>query len=275
MIIDTHAHLWKNPRGLDEIAKSGKIEQIWLMHVSYYRGSVLKDLASGEEVLDVARRYPGLFIPFGYLDFAKGPDQVDRMKDQGFIGLKAIRPLKPYDDPSYFPLYERAAALNMPILFHVGIILKNTREEMTPNQSLGPTNMRPSMLDGIQAAFPDLPLIHGHMGLPWINELFESLYYYPRMYCSLCGYVDYRWLMDNLDRRLSAGNPGVETVCDRMMFATDTCYGRESRLEPTLRFAQFMEDFFAHVGRSYQWGAKVGTVLHDNARKILPGAQNR
>jgi predicted TIM-barrel fold metal-dependent hydrolase len=204
-IIDTHAHLWRDPQGLDRVAESGQIEQVWLMHVSYYQGSALKDLASDKEILEVARRYPGLFIPFGCIDFEADPGQIDRMKDQGFVGLKAIRPRLPYDDPAYLPIYERAAVLRMPILFHVGIILKNRREEMTPAQSLGPTNMRPSMLDGIAAAFPELPLIAGHMGLPWLNELFEALYYYPNIFCSLCGYVDYRWLMDNLDRRCSAG----------------------------------------------------------------------
>ena len=269
MIIDAHAHLWSKPKDLDKVAESGGIEQVWLMHISYYRASSLKDLASEQEMLEVARRYPGFFIPFGEIDFTKGPEQIDRMKDAGFVGLKAIRPPKPYDDPSFLPIYERAEANRMPVLFHVGIILKNTREEMTPAQSLGPTNMRPSMLDGIAAAFPKLPLIAGHMGLPWINELFEALYYYPKIYCALCGYVDYRWLMDNLDRRPQAGVEG-ETFCDRMMFATDYVYGREPHLLETLRFGQFMRDFFTHAGRSYQWGARIEFILHQNARKILP-----
>ncbi len=269
MFIDTHAHLWSKPQGLDALAESGKIEQVWLMQVSYYRGSDLKDLASEEEMLEVARRYPGFFIPFGYINFAQGPEQVDRMKEKGFVGLKAIRPLKPYDDPAYYAIYERAAILKMPILFHVGIILKNTREEMTPAQSLGPTNMRPSMLDGIAAAFPELPLIQGHMGFPWLNELFESLFYYPKIYCSLCGFVDYRWLIDHLDRRCQVPGDAVETVCDRMMFATDSCYGRPGMEDP-VRGAQFIEDFFQRAGRSYQWGGKAREVLRENARKILP-----
>jgi predicted TIM-barrel fold metal-dependent hydrolase len=272
MFIDTHAHLWSNPQGLDALVKSGEVEQVWLMHVDYYRKGILTELAADREILEVARRYPGFFIPFGCIDFSQGPDRIDRMREQGFIGLKAIRPLKPYDDPAYLPIYERAAALRMPVLFHVGIILRNTREEMTPAQSLGPTNMRPSMLDGIAAAFPDLPLIQGHMGFPWINELFESLYYYPRIYCALCGSVDYRWLIDNLDRRCRAKDKEevVETICDRMMFATDACYGRPNSEVP-LRRAQFIEDFFKHVGDSYQWGNKTKAVLRDNARKILPG----
>jgi len=272
MVIDTHAHLWKDPQGLDEVAESGVVGQVWLMEVPYYRGSTLKDLASPQEVLEVARRYPGLFIPFGFIDFSGPPEQVDRMKEQGYVGLKAIRPLLPYDDPSYLPIYERAAALDMPILFHVGIIMKNTREEMTPNQSLGPTNMRPSMLDGIAAAFPDLPLIAGHMGLPWLDELFEALYYYPRIYCSLCGYVDYRWLIDHLDRACASQGQVRETFCDRMMFATDCTYGRGSMVGQLRQSEVFMEQFFVRVGRSYQWGAKADAVLRGNAGKIIPAS---
>ena len=93
--IDTHAHLWKNPQGLDTLVKSDKIKQVWLMGLDYYRGSKLKDLASAQEILEVSRRYPGFFIPFGYIDFTKGPEQVDHMKEQGFVGLKAIRPIHP------------------------------------------------------------------------------------------------------------------------------------------------------------------------------------
>jgi len=247
MVIDTHAHLWNNPKGLDDLAESDTIKQIWIMDVPYYRGSSLKEMASSREILDVSKRYPGFFIPFGFVDYSKGPEQVDRLKDQGFVGLKAIRPLLPYDDPSYFPVYERAEALKMPILFHVGIILKNTREDMTPNQSLGPTNMRPSMLDGIAAAFPKLNLIAGHMGFPWLDELFEALYYYPQISCSVCGYIDYRWLIDHLDRRCGAGNESAETVCDRMMFATDRIYGREDDVRLTEHDACFMKQFFQKV----------------------------
>lgn len=273
MVIDTHAHLWKDPQDLDVLVASDTIRQVWLMEVPYYRGSLLRELASAEDLLEVSRRYPGFFIPFGFIDFSKGSEQVDRMKERGFMGLKAIRPLRPYDDPSYFPIYERAAHLNMPILFHVGIILKNTREEMTPDQSLGPTNMRPSMLDGIAAAFPDLPLIAGHMGFPWLDELFESLFYYPRIYCSLCGYIEYRWLIDHLDRRCATASTPTETLCDRMLFATDMTYGREGSVQRAEEFAHFMDQFFQHVGRTYLWGTKREAVLQGTARRIVPLGQ--
>lgn len=268
--IDTHAHLWKNPKGLDALVASEKIEQVWLMEISYYRGSTLKDLASADEILEVSRRYPGFFIPFGFVDFSLGPDQVDRMKERGFVGLKAIRPALPYDDPTYFPIYERAEALNMPLLFHVGIILKNTRDEMTPHQSIGPTNMRPSMLDAIAAAFPNLTVLAGHMGFPWLDELFETLYYYPNVYCTLCGHIDYRWLIDHLDRRCVTDDGKLETICERMLFATDHIYGRDEQArEKPERFANFIEDFILNAGTTHIWGTKGDKVLSETARKIM------
>jgi len=48
------------------------------------------------------------------------PDASDAIKAQreaGFVGLKAIFPAKPYDDPSYMAHYAQAAELGMPILF--------------------------------------------------------------------------------------------------------------------------------------------------------------
>ena len=129
--------------------------------------------------------------------------------------------------------------------------------------------MHPSMLDGIAAAFPNLPLIQGHMGFPWLDELFESLYYYPRIYCSLCGLIDYRWLIDHLDRRCGAGKDSIETLCDRMLFATDAVYGREGSVENAEHFARFIEQFFENVGRSYIWGSKAQAVMYGTARSIM------
>jgi len=273
MVIDSHAHLWADCEGLDEVAESEVIEQVWLMEIPYYRESVYKDLASRSDTLEIAKRYPGFFIPFGCIDFMKGPEQIDEMKELGFEGIKAIRPPKPYDDPSYLPIYERVDALKMPIVFHVGIIARNKPEDMTPAQSLGPTNMRPSMLDGIAAAFPDLKVIAGHIGFPWQNELLETLYFYPNTYCTLCGYIDYQWLISHLDRRCATEDGTMETICDRMLFASDTCYGRKRHNDFTARFADFMEMFFQFVGRTYQWGEKAESFLIGNAQKVFQSSK--
>jgi predicted TIM-barrel fold metal-dependent hydrolase len=48
------------------------------------------------------------------------PDAVDRFVEQGFRALKSISNSYPYDHDTYWPLYERADQLRLPILFHTG-----------------------------------------------------------------------------------------------------------------------------------------------------------
>ncbi len=267
-VIDTHAHLWMGEGAsakLDKMAEDGIISQAWVLAHECHKVTPTYRSALSEDVLEASKRYPGFIVPFGYLNWQKDADQIDRMKDAGFYGLKAIRPILNYDDESYYPLYERAEKLNMPILFHVGIIAKRTREFLTdPRYSPGPDRMKPAMLDTIAALFPDLKIIQGHMGVPWCNELFESLWYYPNIYCSVSGLIDWKWLIDNLDRRSELGVPFYR----KMMFATDYYYGN---LEPEFiyRSVFFMQEFFNQVGMTYCWGEHADDYMFKNALRFM------
>lgn len=265
--VDTHAHLIRNVDWalMDKIAGSGILEQAWLMHCPCVSGGI--PFAAEEEVLECAKRYPGMYIPFGFIDCTKGPSEVERLKEKGFTGLKAISPVRAYNDESFFPVYAKAEELGMPILFHVGIMAKGFWKSMDSPGFPGPCNMKPSMLDTIADAFPKLQLIQGHQGVPWINELWEALYYYPNISCSVCGLIDYQWLMDHLDDRDSSGT----AFNQRLMFGVDGLYGKAeywSNMEDT---ARFMEEFFARVGRTRSWGKCGKDFMKENALRL---AQN-
>ena len=264
--IDTHAHLVHNydPRHLDEVAESGLVKQVWLLPLNLYVPEF--EFAHDDEVLEVGKRYPGLFVPFGFIDYFKGAEQIDRMKEQGVAALKAIRPPRPYDDERYFPIYERAEALGMPVLFHVGIISHRTREQLLQPVKTGPGNMKPNMLDSIADAFPKLKLIQGHMGVPWVNELFESLFYYKNVSCTVTGLVDYDWLIHNLDRRTSFKEP----FSSRMMFACDGFYGRPEFWKRILELENFTRMFFREVGKTWHWGETEKEFMHGNAERLFP-----
>lgn len=264
--IDTHAHLRAayDPAELDKAAESSCLKQVWLMPIDCYAPSY--GFAGNDIVLEVAKRYPGFFIPFGFIDYTKGAEQIDRLKEAGFVGLKAIRPIEDYDSLKYFPIYERAEKLKMPILFHVGIISRKPQRDLTdPAISTGPTRMRPAMLDTIAAAFPDLKLLQGHMGIPWCNELFESLYYYPNISCSVSGLIDFKWLIENLDRCTEAKVPFAE----KMMFAVDAHYGAKNTYERVVENAKFFKMFFEKVGGTYRWGCHGEDYLYNNARRFI------
>lgn len=273
MVIDAHAHLSRKPdfKLLERVVRDGDLEQVWLLDL---HGCQLAthDFATPEEILAVAKAFPGVFIPFGYLDLRAAPDEIDRMKDKGFFGLKAYRPSQPYDATDYFKHYERAEALNMPILFHTGLIEKCSRHNLGPDLTCGPNNMKPSHLATIAAAFPKLTLIGGHVGYPWLEETAQNLYYYENIYHDLSGYrKEVEWFIRNLDRKCNDGVPG-RYFNDKILFATDAlCYGDEAEHGRLLKLIQFWSLFLEMVGGYYyRWGEpqEREKILRGNARKL-------
>ena len=107
-VINTHAHLWKghNFKYLDRMAEDGVITQVWIQAHECHRITPTYRSATSAHVLEASRRYPGFILPFGCLSWLKDASQVDRMRENGFSGMKAIRPIYAYDDERYFPLYE-------------------------------------------------------------------------------------------------------------------------------------------------------------------------
>lgn len=265
--IDTHAHLRSDydPHVFEKIQKDGIIRQLWMLAHECHVETPTYHPATTAQVLESARLFPGLILPFGYINWRKGAEQIEKLKEQGCFGLKAIRPIYDYNDLRYFPIYEAAEKLDMPILFHTGIIARRRREELTdPELCTGPDKMRPSFIDSIAAAFPQLKLIHGHMGVPWCNELFESLWYYTNVRASVSGLIDWKWLIENLDCRTETGVPFHQ----KMMFSTDSYYGGDN-LEYTYRKINFTREFFDRVGMTYCWGNAKEDFMHGNAERFL------
>lgn len=262
--VDTHAHLIHDVDWhlMDEIAGEGVLKQAWIMHCPITSDGIR--FADEDEVLMCAKRYPGVFVPFGFIDLRKGADEVERLKEKGFTGLKAICPPEPYDSEAFFPVYAKAEELGMPILFHVGIISPGLWKNETVAGAPGPRCMKPSMLDTLSDVFPELILIHGHQGIPWINELWESIYYYPNVNCSVCGLIDYEWLIHNLDCITADGTPFYK----HMMFGVDGLYGSRPFWKNMTDTACFMEEFFHRVGRLHNWGRAGRDFMEGNALNL-------
>ena len=136
-----------------------------------------------EAVLAASRSCPELFVPFYGVEFDRAtPDDITRCRDQGFAGLKFIAPGKPYNDKDYFPLYQRAAELRLPAVFHLGIVA-NVKEWRDCDSNL----MRPIQLDHIARCFPELRLIGAHFGNPWCEEAAMACRWNPNLYFDLSG----------------------------------------------------------------------------------------
>jgi hypothetical protein len=179
MQIDAHVHSdgsAKHVRGLLKACDKVGTDKVVLFNTG--RGD-----KPDEKLLKAAKKHPDRIIPFARLrPDTHGPADVRRFHEMGFIGFKVIVVRKNYDDPSYFPLYQTAAELTMPILFHLGIVARSaTAFDVSSNR------MRPIYLDAICRAVPDLHVHGAHLGNPWYEEASMSARWNANLWFDLSG----------------------------------------------------------------------------------------
>lgn len=134
---------------------------------------------------EAMRTFPGHVMALGMLSYEDDqPELIDQCHDRGFSGLKIIELRRAYDDPAYFPIYEKAVEYGMPILFHTGHIRLDPRQR---RNVISRPKMDARCLDGIARAFPELYLIGAHLGNPCYEEACSLALKHPRVYFDLTG----------------------------------------------------------------------------------------
>jgi hypothetical protein len=165
-IIDCHHHYTADPAYLEKLtAKLDGLEGMAFILTDP------PDLPAAANLID---HHPHRFVGFGEisLDDPHPVDLVDRFHDAGFRGLGELEyPRKNFDDPSYWPVYERAEKYGMVILFHTGIV--NRQHPEIPSD-VSSDRMRVTRLDLIARRFPGITVIGAHLGNPdfaWSAEI--------------------------------------------------------------------------------------------------------
>jgi len=179
-IIDMHQHLINanTPDALAETYGRLGVEKALLVGVP-----PTQIPGDNEAVLAATRKYPKLFLGLVGFDLdTMSPAELPRFHDEGFIGVKFIGPAKAYNDPSYFPVYEKAAELRMITLFHLGIVANSG-----PWRGCDSNLMRPIHLDYIARKIPELTVIGAHLGNPWSDEAAMSCRWNPNLFFDLSG----------------------------------------------------------------------------------------
>lgn len=159
MIIDSHVHYSPSEDFLKRLFTECdrlKIDKVCL-------------IGKRDELLSAISFAPDRVIPLEHIRLGYDGEQiVEEAKNSGMMGLKIINPAYNYDDERAFPIYEKAAELNMPILFHLGIVARNDgAPDIRDHHS---NRMRPIYLDYIARNFPKLKIIGAHLGNPWYEE---------------------------------------------------------------------------------------------------------
>ena len=179
-VIDVHQHLTRE-NSPDEMAE--EYQRLGVEKVVLLGHPPCREPESNRAVLAAAKARPELYVPFVGFDLDKmNPDDLVRFRDEGFVGIKFIGPSRAYNDRAHFPVYEKAADLGMPALFHLGIVA-NLGAWRDCDSNL----MRPIHLDHIARSFPEIRIIGAHLGNPWYEEATMSCRWNPNLLFDLSG----------------------------------------------------------------------------------------
>ncbi|NLD45273.1 MAG: amidohydrolase family protein [Chloroflexi bacterium] len=207
-VVNVHTHLHK---GQDIAARvrlwrECNLRKVCILCMPEYPSGVQRasEGLTNEEFLPLLRQYGDIMVGMGALnlfDKCDGPDKVDWLKEHGFTGLKGIFASRPYNHEAYFPLYARAEALCMPILFHTGW-LASALDGTDGVLGVNADNYRPYRLDKIARAFPNLKIIGAHLGKPHAEEALQMIDAFPNVYYDFSGgsgkKKHWRWILKAL-----------------------------------------------------------------------------
>jgi predicted TIM-barrel fold metal-dependent hydrolase len=178
-LIDAHVHHNGDPAFLQKLL--ARLDQLDGMAFLLTKPAHLKQVA------ELIASKPNRIVGFGdvALDDPKALEQIDSFHQAGFRGIGEIsRTLKPYDHPSYTPIYDRVAKYGMMLLFHTGIV-NRSRPDVAEDVSVD--RLRVTLLDNIARRYPKTIIIGAHLGNPdyaWAGELAR---WNPNLYFDLSG----------------------------------------------------------------------------------------
>jgi hypothetical protein len=134
---------------------------------------------TNDEAAALAREYPDKFIGLArisaYLGMRGVRELEQRVREQGFkaLGVSALVDGIPASDRRFYPLYTKAAELGIPVRIYSSMNYATDRP-----YDLG----HPRHLDQVAIDFPELTLIGGLGGWPWVNEMVALVRRHPKLH---------------------------------------------------------------------------------------------
>ena len=134
---------------------------------------------TNDEVAELRREYPDRFIGLARISAFLGMRGVreleERVREQGFqaLGVSALVDGIPASDRRFYPLYTKAAELGVPVRIYSSMNYATDRP-----YDLG----HPRHLDQVAIDFPELTLIGGLGGWPWVNEMVALVRRHPKLH---------------------------------------------------------------------------------------------
>jgi predicted TIM-barrel fold metal-dependent hydrolase len=228
------------------------------------RAVILSDTrTTPEQVSAFVSQAPDRFIGFGYvnpMDQGAG-DEVLRQRDElGLFGLKLYLTTDGYlvDDQKTFEVYEAAAGIGMPVMFH---------HAGMPNPGDLLKHSDPALIDAVAHSFPELKIVLAHLGYPRVDETLYVARKHRNVWC------DISWPYGNVNHPsypymlwrdlLTALNLGV---LNKMIFGTDYPGVRQ---RPYIDILMSINRYANHEDLKIP-ESKLLSIIDENVTPLLP-----
>ena len=167
-------------------------------------------LISNEETAENAAQSGGRLKPVLSVNLDTPMEAVRDIRDgakNGFIGVRALPWLwgLPPNDRRFYPVYTACVEEGLPFCTQIG--------HTCPLRSSDVGRPIP-YLEDVLLDFPELIVVCGHVGFPWVNELVTLLFKFPNFYIDTSAYTLARLPPDFVHVMKTAGK-------DRVMFGTN------------------------------------------------------
>jgi hypothetical protein len=145
-----------------------------------------------DELAAAVAKHPDVFVGFAGIDPWKGLTAIHELqrsvRELGLRGMKLHPGRQAFypNDARFKPLFEAAAELQVPVLFHTGMMAAGAGTPGGRGQRLDYT--RPIYLDHLAADFPELTIIAAHPSWPWNDEGLAVARHKSNVFLDLSGY---------------------------------------------------------------------------------------
>jgi len=156
---------------------------------AFYRKNKMGADFDYADIAKLVKQYPDRIVGLAGINPFERMEGVRKLehavKEYGFKGAH-VHPFGfglPINAAEWFPFYAKCAELDIPVVFQVG-----HSAEFMPS-ACG----KPILLDDIALYFPELKLIGGHCGWPWVEELIAMAWKHPNVYIAVSGHAPKYW----------------------------------------------------------------------------------
>lgn len=206
-----------------------------------------------DELAAACQKHADVFVGFAGIDPWKGALAIRELercvRDLGLRGAKFHPGRQEFypNDPRFAPLFGKAAELQVPVLFHTGMMAAGAGTPGGRGQRLDFT--RPIYLDHLAADFPNLTIIAAHPSWPWADEGLAVARHKSNVYLDLSGYSP-KYIPPQY---VQFANTLLQ---DQMLFGSDYPFITPERWLADFPAAGFRDEIH-------------GKILLDNARRVL------